>query len=140
MFEKDGVIDVSKFYSLNNEENGVWFEAEIGRRGTGIEFLVYGPNSKKAWVASNHYAKALEELEDLDEEERRNKGNEYLVDAVVEIVKDVRGKNGKKLMAGDKELTVADVKDMFINSPMLALAVWDFHKRSEGFLEGKKKN
>jgi len=134
-------IDISQFFSLQNEEDGVWFEAKAGSVPTGIEFLVYGPNSKKAWESNNNYQKALDALDDeADEEYKREESNALLIEAVASRCGDIRGKNGKKIMMGDREVNKNDIKSILSQSPLLATSILKFCQKSDGFLEKRKKN
>ena len=138
---EEDVIDVSQFFSMENEENGIWFEASVNKYPTGIEFKVYGPNSKKVWVSGKKYTKALEELEDeANDEKKHDKENELLIQAVVERICGIRGKDGKKIKLKGKDITLEDVPTLLLNSPAMAISVWNFCQKGDNFLEMKKKN
>ncbi len=137
----EDTLDISQFFTMENEEKGVWFEPFSGSTPTGFEVLVYGPNSKKAWLSGEKYLKELESLQDeTDEEVKHDRSNELLVEAVAERCGGIRGKDGATLTIKGKEVTNDDLKTILTQAPLIALSIWKYCQKADGFLEKKKKN
>ena len=130
------VINVSDFYTKENEEGGKWFEAMVRGMGSGIEFKVYGPNSNPVTIARDKQSKAMEEASKIEDAKKRNEvTDEIMAQYATDIVADIRGKDGLKLENKDgTPVTVKDVKDIMINSPILALEVIRFASAQNNFL------
>lgn len=132
----DNVIDVSKFYSKDNEENGVWYEIKVRGVGTNIEAKLYGPNSKAASVAWEKYQKALDEISKIEDAGAKSEAKDMaLVEYATALVSDIRGKGDFKLVNKDgTPFTVRDVKTMLYNAPVMASDIAKFQGNQNNFL------
>lgn len=134
-------INVLDFFSKDNEEKGMWFEATIKGEPTGIEFKIFGPNSNQVWKLNNEYSKSLKELDNIqDDEERKVRSDKLLVDMMTGRVCDIRGKDGAVLKINDKEVTKDDVRTIFENAPSIVYSVWEIAQNEDNFLGKRKKN
>lgn len=133
-------IDLADFFSRDNENNGVWMEPSIKGVPCGFEFKVCGVNSNIASKVDETWRKAQEEVSLIkDENERSEREDEIFANRIAGYVVDIRGKDGKKLVANGKEVTKDDIPAIIYNSPALAVEVSKFAARLENFL-GKEKN
>lgn len=134
------VIRIENFFTRENEENGVWYEAVINGQPTGIEGLVLGANSTTAIVATNQWTKEIEEQKLIeDEAEKKVQYELSCAKRAAAVVQKLRGKNGKQLCFGEKtSLDKSDIEKIMLNSPALATCFLNFSGRNSNFLEGKK--
>lgn len=136
---KENIIDISAFFSKDNEEKGVWYEPTVDGRKVGFELRIYGANSNKADVLNDVWAKTKTELASItDVAVRLKKTDEAFATRVAGYVSDIRGKNGAKLTISGKEIDKADIEQIMANSPALEEEVLRFAARNENFLEIKK--
>ena len=156
-------IKIENFFTRDNEENGVWFEAVVNGQKTGIEGLVLGSNSSSAIIATkgegiirnifpNHLTIYTGKLMEMggkiklldpklieDEVERNNAYEISCAKRVAAIVSKLRGKDGKDLsFRGKTSLDKTDIEMIMLNSPALAASFLNFSNRNANFLEGKK--
>lgn len=133
-------IKIENFFTRDNEENGVWFEAVVNGQPTGIEGLVLGANSSTAIIATNQWNKEVEEQKLIEDDVEKN--NAYEVSCakrVAAIVSKLRGKGGKELsFNGKTTLDKSDIELIMLNSPAMAASFLSFSNRNANFLEGKK--
>jgi len=134
--ESEEVLDIGKFFSRKNEEEGVWHEAVVKGVPTGIEFKIYGPNSTPVTVADEEFTKAREALNSITDPEKKANELEILVaKRFAAYIADIRSKDGKKLVYKGKEVTGDDAYDIIYGSPVLALDISRFAVRQDNFLE-----
>ena len=133
-------IRIENFFTRDNEENGVWFEAVVNGQKTGIEGLVLGSNSSSAIIATNQWNKEVEEQKLIEDEVERNAAYELsCAKRVAAIVSKLRGKDGKGIsFNGKTNLDKSDIELIMLNSPALAASFLNFSNRNANFLEGKK--
>lgn len=140
MTDKNEVLDIADFFSRENEENGIWYEAKHNGIPTGIEVKVYGPNSRAVAIADEKFQKERDAVDSIENpEERAIKFDEIVAKRFAGYISDIRGKNGRKLMLADREITKADIFMIIHNSPVLALDISRFAMNQENFL-GHKEN
>lgn len=134
------VIRIENFFTRENEENGVWYEAVINGQPTGIEGLVLGANSTTAIVAQNQFNKEVEEQKLIEDFEEKTVQYELsCAKRAAAVVQKLRAKGGKQLSFGDKtSLDKSDIEKIMLNSPALAACFISFSGRNSNFLEGKK--
>lgn len=133
----DNIIDITKFFSRDNEENGKWYQPKVKGKECGIEFKIYGPNSNAQSVADDKFNKEKEEIDMIEDSvEKEERYKEALAKKLAAYCGDIRGANGAKLSLGDdKEVTKKDIYDIFVNSPVIALDVMRYAARQENFLD-----
>lgn len=132
----ENVLDISKFYSKENEENGKWYEVKVRGVGSNIEVKLYGPNSKAASVAWDKYQKALDEISKIEDVGAKSVAkDEALVEYASALISDIRGKDGLKLINKDgTPVTVKDVKTILYNAPVLASDIAKYQSNQNNFL------
>jgi hypothetical protein len=133
-------IKIENFFTRDNEEKGVWFEAIVNGQPTGIEGLVLGANSSTAIIATNQWNKEIEEQKLIEDDVERNVQYEMsCAKRVAAIVSKLRGKGGKELsFKGKTTLDKSDIELIMLNSPAMAASFLNFSNRNANFLEGKK--
>ena len=131
----ENVINISNFFSKENEESGVWYEVKVRGVGSGIEVKVYGPNSNAAAVAQDAYQKAKNEINKIEDVSAKNKAmDKALAEYAAALCSDIRGKDGVKLVNKDgSEVTKADIKDILFNAPVLASDIARFETNQNNF-------
>ena len=130
------VINISKFYSKNNEENGMWMEPKVRGVGVGFEVKVYGPNSTTAAIAQDKYQKAKDEINKIEDIKAKNEATDkMLAEYAASLVCDIRGKDGNKLVNDDgSEVTVKDIQTILYNAPIIASDIARFETNQNNFL------
>ena len=130
------VINVGDFYSKDNEENGMWYEAKVRGVGTGIEFKLFGPNSSASAVAQDKYQKARDEIAKIEDVKAKNEATDkMLAEYAAALVCDIRGKDGQELQNEDgTPVTVKDVYTILFNAPVLASDIAKFETNQNNFL------
>lgn len=130
------VIDVSKFFSLEAEENGKWFQPKVKGKECGIEFKVYGPNSNAQSIADDKFNKEKEEIDLIENaSEKEMRYREALAKKLTAYCSDVRAANGEKLVINGKEVTKSDIFEILKNAPVIALELLRYASRQENFLD-----
>lgn len=134
------IIKIENFFTRDNEEKGVWFEAVVNGQKTGIEGLVLGANSSTAIIATNQWNKEIEEQKLIEDDIEKNAQYEMsCAKRVAAIVSKLRGKDGKELsFKGKTSLDKSDIEEIMLNSPAMAASFLNFSNRNANFLEGKK--
>lgn len=98
-------FDLSSLFTTTNEKSGVWYEAKINGKETGLEFLILGPSSDENVLSAEAYKKAKDKI---DAEKDPVKKSQMDIDAVCDrisaVVKEVRTTNGEPLYIGDKKV------------------------------------
>lgn len=128
-------LDITRFFSRDNEENGKWFEPLVKGEKVGFEVKVYGPNSKAVFTADEKFQKQrndADKIEDADEKSRLM--DKILAERFAGYVADIRGKDGRKLVIKGKEVTKDDFYTIIYNSPILALEISRFAMKQDNFL------
>ena len=69
-------LNVAKFFSKKNEEDGIWYEPKVRGVGVGFEVKVYGPNSTAAAIAQDKYQKARDEISKIEDLKAKNEAKE----------------------------------------------------------------
>ena len=132
---EETTLDISSFFSRDNEENGKWYEPSVKGKPAGFEFKIYGPNSKAVALADEKFQEAREKANAIeDKEEKAKKMDEVLAERFTGYIADVRGKDGRKLVIKGKEVTKDDIYTIILNSPVIALDVSRFAMKQDNFL------
>lgn len=130
------IIDIKKFFSKNNEENGKWYEPTVKGMKVGFEFKVYGPNSNASIIADDKFRKEVEQIETIeDETEKQNRYKAAVAKKVTAYVCDIRASNGKEITIDGEDVSKEDIFEIFINSPVIATDILRFAQRQENFLD-----
>lgn len=132
-------VELSKFYTRQNEVDGVWYEPKIGLDGIGLECKIKGPSSDEAVLAGDEYRKAQDEGSTIeDEKEKREFEERAVAKLVASLICDVRGKDGNEITLHGKPFEINDMKELIYESPMIAADIMRFQSKKENFLEMKK--
>lgn len=132
----ENVLDISKFFSKQNEEEGVWYEPKVRGVGVGFEVKVYGPNSTAASIASDKYQKARDEIDKIEDVKAKSEATDKaLAEYSAALCFDIRGKGKVKLVnKNGTPVTKDDIKDILFQSPVLATDIAKFENKQDNFL------
>lgn len=134
--ETADTVEISKFFSRDNEERGKWYEPTIRGSKVGFEFRVYGPNSNAALIADDKYKKESEEIELIeDPTEKNNRYKDALARKVARYISDIRGADGRKITINGKDVTKEDIFEILKEAPTVASDILRFTLRQENFLD-----
>lgn len=93
--ETEKEVDISDFFTTDNEINGIWYEPCPYGKHTNIEFKLLGISSDVTVTAGDQYDKDMEAAKkETDPVKRDRLETEALVRRVASMVVDIRGKNG----------------------------------------------
>lgn len=129
-------LNVAKFFSKRNEEEGIWYEPKVKGVGVGFEVKVYGPNSTATAIAQDKYQKARDEIAKIEDIKARNEATDkMLAEYAAALVCDIRGLNGVELVNDDgTPVTMKDVRNILYNAPILASDIARFETNQNNFL------
>lgn len=129
-------LNVSKFFSKQNEEDGIWYEPKVRGVGVGFEVKVYGPNSTAAAIAQDKYQKARDEIAKVEDLKAKNEATDkMLAEYAAALICDIRGMNGVELVNDDDTpVTIKDVKNILYNAPIIASDIARFETNQNNFL------
>ena len=129
-------LNVAKFFSKKNEEDGIWYEPKVRGVGVGFEVKVYGPNSTAAAIAQDKYQKARDEISKIEDLKAKNEATDkMLAEYAAALVCDIRGLNGVELVNDDNTpVTIKDIKNILYNAPILASDIARFETNQNNFL------
>jgi hypothetical protein len=134
-------INIEDFFTVDNEQEGVWFEPKINGMSCGLEFLLTGKNTDANVAATERYDKQVSKLEEIkDPIEKAKKRNELEASRVADFVKGLREVDGVSVNYGGKkiEYSVPLVKQIFLKSPLIKNQVIDFVLQTTNFIKRKK--
>ena len=142
MAEKETeIINIEDFFTVDNENAGLWFEPKIKGTPCGIQFLVTGKGSVENTVNTERYEKELAKLEDLDDPtERVEKAKELDANFIATFVKGIRAAKGKELNFGGKplEYSVPLIQQLLLRSPLIKTEIVMFAKDTTNFIKREK--
>lgn len=130
------IINVSDFFSKENEESGKWYEPKVRGVGVGFEFKVYGPNSSAAAVAQDKYQKAKDEVNKIEDPKAKSEAiDKILADYAASLCCDIRGIGDVELQNNDgTKVTKDDIKSILYNAPVIASDIARFETNQNNFL------
>ncbi len=100
-----GAIDVARFFITTRENEGAWFEPEVGGEPAGFELKVLGKGSDTVIAAGAEYLRAHEEAMKLEDPARQQMAERDAVcRRIARSVVGMRGKSGRELELGGKPL------------------------------------
>lgn len=140
---EEKVIDISDFFTTDNEDKGMWFEPVIDGSKTGIEFQVIGANSDKNAVSAERYNKKLAEINAIkDPAEASAKRKELEADRIADLVVGVRSKPGTTVVVNKKPLEYSREVIVLLmrKSPMMAQAIFNFAYKTSNFMKKNNSN
>lgn len=105
---KGKVIEITKFFNVTREKEGVWYEPKINGVPLGLELKILGPSAEAVRKASVEYDKVHEKVEELLKKEEYGKAldmeQEALAKRASACVVDIRGKGGNTITVEGKPL------------------------------------
>lgn len=131
-------MDLTRFVTQKNTEEGIWFEPVIFGTETGVEFLVIGADSD---TVRKHSSETLREIQAMTKpQQERVNFVERNRDAVVIRVKDIRGKDGNPIIldGAPVENTSSGYRKIFEACPEIQDAVKAFSDKRANFLPKEK--
>lgn len=128
------VINIEDFYTEENEKKGVWHEPVIDGEPCGVEFLLIGIHSEEAIKNMDKYDQILEEM---SEEERKEKEGEIDAERVASLTKGVRGANGEKILVEGNEVKFdfEFIKKLYLNAPLIKMDNIEFAIKTSNFMK-----
>lgn len=129
-------IDITKYFTRDNEENGIWKELYLNGSASGIEACVCGVNSNSVNLANETYKKDMNEISLINDSKLKNEKAELaFAKRMSGFVKDFRNKEtGESLGENGKQMTPQEILNVMFNSPMIARAVLEISSETELFL------
>lgn len=141
ILEESKVVDVSRFFTKQNEEEGTWVEPIVFGEPVGLEFKVLGSNSTKLAIVVDEFRSKSAEIEGLKSLEEKAKRNQKLyAESAAKRVVGVRAARGLNVVVEGKPVEYSDslVKHIFEESPEIAGFIIRFSVDTSNFM--KKKN
>lgn len=133
-------VDISKFFTKEHSEKGVWFEPDVDGK-IGIEFLVIGAESNEAAGYLADYDKAIDKINSEDDPKVRNEQTRAaLATVTAKLVKNLRPAAGiDEIKINGKPLTYSHdlVYEIMYNSVTIADRIIRFSRKDSGFMEKK---
>lgn len=129
-------VDITKYFTRDNEENGIWKELILNGEKSGIEACIYGVNSNSVTLANENYRKEMAEVSNIKDVDLRNEKTEAaFAKRMTGFVKDFRNKEtGESLGKTGKPMTYDEIFNVMFNSPIIARAVLEISTETELFL------
>lgn len=129
-------VDITKYFTRDNEENGIWKELILNGEKSGIEACIYGVNSNSVTLANENYRKEMAEVSNIkDVDLRHEKTEAAFAKRMTGLVKDFRNKEtGESLGKTGKPMTYDEIFNVMFNSPIIARAVLEISTETELFL------
>lgn len=134
-------INIEDFFTVDNENAGLWFEPKIKGEPCGIEFLVTGRGSSENTANTERYEKELAKLQDIkDPIEKVDKAKELDANFVATFVKGIRPAKGTELNFGGKplEYSVPLIQQILLKSPLIKGEIVAFAKDTTNFIKREK--
>lgn len=131
------VINITDFYSRENEENGKWYEPKIRGVKVGFEVKIFGPNSTTASVAHENYKKAKAEIEKIEDVKVKSEATDKaLAEYAASLCSDIRPVGDKKLVKADgiTPVTKDDIREILYQAPVLAEDIAIYQNNQNNFL------
>lgn len=133
-------IDISRFFTRQNEEEGIEREIYIGGMPTGIVATIYGVNSNAVSIANEQYHKEMAELSTISDPKKKNEKSDLaFAKRVAGFCKKLAGKDGKPLTLKDgSAVTEKDYPMIMQEAPLIAKEILEYATSTEDFLDREK--
>ena len=117
-------LEIEQYFSDKNDDGAVWFEPIVNGKEIGMEFLLHGPNSNAAMKADDRY-RFLRDIASRfkDDTTREDMLLKAEAERYANCISDIRGKDGRKLLVGGKEMSIKDLKDILYKSPSILKSI-----------------
>lgn len=133
-------LDISRFFTRKNEEEGSWVEPVVFGELVGLEFQVLGANSTKLALVTEDFKKKSAEIEKLKDVEERAKRNQALyAESAAKRVIGVRAARGLNITVEGEpiEYSEALIKHIFEESPEIANFIIRYSVDTSNFMTKK---
>lgn len=132
-------INISNFFTRQNEENGVEKKIFINGEFTGIIAEIYGANSNVVSVANEQYRKEIAEINAIkDPMIKAEKNDIAFAKRMAGFVKSLKVEGGELVNDDGSVVTKDDFPTIMKESPLLARAILEIASDTESFLDKKK--
>lgn len=139
--ETKKVVDISRFFTKKNEEEGTWVEPVIYGELVGLEFKVLGANSVKLSMVIDDFKRKSAEIESIKDPEERARRNQklYAESASKRVVGMRPARNVSPVIDGEelKEYSDELIKRIFEESPDIAGYIIRYSVDSSNFMTKK---
>ena len=131
-------INLENFFTEDREREGVWHEAMVDDKSSGLEFLLVGIHSEYVAARLEEIDKQSDEVRssDLTDEEKIEKLEELDADRVAVLTKNIRAKDGSELMIDGKPIIFSEelAKEFYKKCPSIKMDNIDFVLKSSSFM------
>lgn len=133
-------LDISRFFTKKNEEEGTWVEPIVFGELTGIELKVLGSNSNRLAMVIDEFRKKSAEIESIkDPEERAKRTSALYAASAAKRVVGIRSVEGIEATVEGKPIEYSEslIKHIFEESPEIASFVIRYSVDSSNFMTKK---
>lgn len=133
-------LDISKFFTKQNEEEGTWVEPIIFGELVGLEFKVLGSNSTKLAMVIDDFKKKSSENESIkDVEERAKRNQELYAESAAKRVVGIRAARNLNVTVEGKPVEYSDslIKHIFEEAPEIAGFIIRYSVDTSNFMTKK---
>lgn len=91
-------VDIADFFTTTKEREGIWYEAKVRGKPTGLMFKLLGYASDENVISAEAYRKAHEEVEkETDPAKKANLEREAVCNRLSAIITDLKSAEGKNI-------------------------------------------
>lgn len=139
---KKEVIELSDFFTLKNEEDGVWVEPILfnGKLRVGFQFQILGANSSKLSMVTDEFNRKMSEVEAMvDGADKEMERNKIYIENSAKRITGIRAVSGKELTLNGKpfEYSIGNIEKLLMECPELAVFVIRYSTDSSNFMNKK---
>lgn len=131
-------IDIENYFTEQKEREGVWHEPVIDGVPVGLEFLLIGIHAEEAVAELEKIDEQSEAVKnsELSDEEKLKKLEEFDVERVAVLTKNIRAKNGAELVLNGEPVKFSTefMKQFYTNCPSIKIDNIDFVLKSANFM------
>lgn len=134
------VVDISSFFTKNNQEKGVYHEPVIDGQNLGIKFRIIGSESDEGASVFSEYDKDIEHIESIEDTAKKNEASrDSMARIASKLTKDMEPVEGVEAIINGKPLVYDKdiVYEIFYNSPTIANDIIRFSRRDSNFMVKK---
>lgn len=133
-------VDISRFFTRKNEEEGTWVEPIVFGELVGLEFKVLGSNSNKLAMIIDEFKRKSAEIESIkDPEERAKRTSALYAASAAKRVVGLRAARGLNVTVEGKPFEYSDalIKHIFEESPEIAGFIIRYSVDTSNFMTKK---
>lgn len=138
--ENTKTLDVSRFFTKSNEEEGTWVEPVVFGELVGLEFKVLGSNSTKLAIVVDEFRSKSAEIEGLkDLEEKAKRTQKLYAESAAKRVVGIRAARGLNVVVEGKPVEYSDalIRHIFEESPEIASFIIRYSVDTSNFMKKK---